>query len=121
MTRLNLKSNELRVQLESFLMKSSGKDLRIEFAMPWINQIIPGINLLENCDQGKTKHLEGNVAIHTGLVFDSLLEIAKLKLNREANFIERLAVVIHDIKKPQTRKENEDGSVSFPNLKKKLI
>ena len=108
-------SQLLRQRLENFLRDCDGLKLQNEFKTKWLNDIIPEINLLEDCLQGTKKHLEGNVAIHTGLVFDNLKYITKIRLNREPDFIENFAVVLHDSRKPQTKVIKEDGAVCFPN------
>jgi hypothetical protein len=68
------------MKIENFLMNCDGQSLREEFHSAWINELIPGLDQLENCDQGSLIHLEGNVAIHTALVFDNLLMEAQLRL-----------------------------------------
>lgn len=105
---------DLRSKLEELLCRSNGHSLQAEFNEPWLNDLIPGMNLLADCDQGTAAHLEGNVAIHTGLVFDNLLTVCQQRLNRSPDFIERLSVLLHDCRKPQTRAPQSGGKVSFP-------
>ncbi|MBN8550003.1 MAG: hypothetical protein J0M12_11865, partial [Deltaproteobacteria bacterium] len=40
--------------------------------------------------------------------------VARARLGREATFIERLSAVLHDVRKPASRRAFEDGSVDFP-------
>jgi HD domain-containing protein len=103
-----------RQQLEIWLFSATPQSLQDSFAEPWLNARIPGLADLIDCSQGTHKHCEGDVARHTALVFQHLCALAPDRLGREADFIERLAVVFHDLKKPATRIETADGPVRFP-------
>lgn len=100
--------------LRNFLASCSKQELIEAFSQTWLNKIIPGVHLLIHCDQGTQKHLEGNVAIHTSMVFENISKSANARLGRQASFIEKLAAVLHDLKKPATRFEQVDGDVNFP-------
>lgn len=100
--------------LEKFLTRCSREELRRAFSEPWMNRVIPGLDALENCDQGTVAHLEGNVAIHTALVFENLFIVCQERLGRKPTFVEQLSVLFHDWRKPQTRYEPNPGEVSFP-------
>lgn len=80
----------------------------------WLNGIVPAISACPGCGQGENQHFEGDVAAHTALVFMNLLTVCREKLQREADFIERLAALLHDWKKPEAKTIRPDGSVSFP-------
>lgn len=82
--------------------------------LEWMNTLLPGIAALAHCTQGTKKHTEGDVARHTWLVFQHFTRLAPERLGRPAEFIEQLAILIHDCRKPETRTELEPGAVSFP-------
>ena len=103
-----------RARLKDFLADCSSAELLDEFQAAWLNRIVPGLDRLKGCDQGRLTHLEGDVAVHTALVFKNLSAVAAARLDRKPDFIERLAVLVHDLKKPATRNAAQDGAVSFP-------
>lgn len=101
-------------ELHSLLFQEDRDRLLKAFSEPLLNSILPEITEAVGCGQGTTGHLEGDVAVHTCLVLAELVSLTKQKLHREADFVERLAVLLHDWKKPVTARPNKDGSVSFP-------
>ncbi|MBX7145615.1 MAG: hypothetical protein K1X79_14280 [Oligoflexia bacterium] len=103
-----------REELSTFLATCSRESLLQAFGQPLLAGIFPGIHRILVCDQGPFVHLEGNVAIHTALVFQNLFPVSRQRLGRDPDFIERLACVWHDGCKPDTRFVDTDGSVSFP-------
>lgn len=103
-----------RRQLEDFLSRSSAEQLLAAFQEPWLNGFVPGLNRLAGCDQGTVAHLEGDVAVHTALVFDNLKKVAAARLKRPPDLIENLSVLLHDLRKPDTRAELAGGVVGFP-------
>ena len=107
--------DKLRQQLKDFLSSCSSIELLEAFQAAWLNKIIPGLDRLAGCDQGSLMHLEGNVAVHTALVFKNMSTVAQVRLQRSPDFIERLSVLIHDLHKPSTRCPQTNGGVSFPN------
>jgi len=104
----------IRKRLDDFLSTCTKESLHNAFQETWLNDIVPGIKELEGCDQGSKIHLEGDVAVHTALVFENLTATSLSRLGREPDFIERLSVVLHDLRKPDTREPQPDGSVWFP-------
>jgi hypothetical protein len=98
----------------STITRATGTQLKELFAQPHFNAIIPDAHKMIGCDQGTQSHLEGDVAEHTARVFDAIIAAAHVRFGRDADAIERLAAVIHDVRKPQTRLLKENGSVSFP-------
>ena len=66
--------------------------------------MIPGIRLLVGCEQGDDIHLEGDAATHTVMVCMAAPIFARRYLDRELTFVERLAMLIHDWKKPVCRR-----------------
>jgi hypothetical protein len=104
-----------RYHLEELLQSIDGQGLLILFSQRWFNDLIPGAKLMLGCSQGKTKHLEGDVAVHTSLVFDNIKTASVNRLSRKANYLELLSAIIHDFRKPACQKILEDNQVTFPN------
>lgn len=103
-----------RDSLATLLSRIDGANLQRLFTAPWFNELIPDAALMVGCGQGNVAHLEGDVAVHTGKVFDAIERGAQARLGRSADFIERLAAVLHDCRKPATRLDRGDGRVNFP-------
>lgn len=101
--------------LERFLTGCKAATLRRALVEPWLNAILPGIDLLVGCNQGDDLHLEGDVATHTVMVCTVLPLYARRYLDREPDFIERLAALMHDWKKPIARRHARRGCVPFPH------
>jgi hypothetical protein len=106
--------NSKRHRLELFMKYAAALDLINAFTSDWLNELFPGTSRIVGCTQGVENHSEGDVAIHTAMVFENLLQVCRCDLGREADFIERLAAIIHDWKKPDSRIEDENGSIAFP-------
>lgn len=100
-------------RLEGFLATCRGSTLRRALTEEWLNTLIPGIRLLVGCEQGDDIHLEGDVATHTVMVCMAAPIFARRYLDRELDFIERLAMLIHDWKKPVCRR-NPQTKPPFP-------
>jgi hypothetical protein len=114
---MNLSSQDFslhRDSLSSLFNRIDGRQLQNVFEEPWFNRLVPNAAKMLGCGQGSVVHLEGDVAVHTGAVFDAIGEVAVRRLGRGADFIEKLSAVLHDCRKPATRVDNGDGSVSFP-------
>lgn len=92
------------IQLERFLARSRAATLRRALSEDWLNAIFPDIRLIIGCDQGAELHLEGDVATHTVLVCMALPIFARRYLDREPDFVERLAALMHDWRKPMCRR-----------------
>ena len=101
------------IQLEGFLTRSRAATLRRALTEDWLNALLPGIRLLVGCDQGRDLHLEGDAATHTVLVCTALPLFARSYLEREPDFVERLAALLHDWKKPVFRRNVRHGA-PFP-------
>lgn len=101
------------IQLEAFLTRSRAATLRRALAEDWLNALFPSIRLLAGCEQGADLHLEGDAATHTVLVCMALPLFAHSYLDREPDFVERLAALIHDWKKPVCRRRVAHGA-PFP-------
>lgn len=91
-------------RLEGFLATCRGATLRRALMEDWLNVLVPGIRLLVGCEQGNDIHLEGDVAAHTVMVCMAAPVFARRYLDREPTFVERLAMLIHDWKKPTYRR-----------------
>jgi hypothetical protein len=103
-----------RRQLDVFLRDCNREQFHSALS-GWLNELFPGISALIGCDQGIEHHREGDAAVHTWMVLDEVERVCRQDLRREPDFIERLAALLHDWKKPITRKTGADGSVTFPN------
>lgn len=101
--------------LERFLAGCKASTLRRALGEPWLNAILPEMDQLIGCQQGDDLHLEGDVATHTVMVCATLPLYARRYLDREPDFIERLAALIHDWKKPTARRHARRDSVPFPH------
>ena len=106
--------NTDRQKLEQFLNDADSDALLKALHEDWLNDIIPGLARLHGCSQGSMRHLEGDVAHHTAMVLSQFREVCAKRCSREPTFTELLAVLIHDIRKPDTAVALSDGSVSFP-------
>ncbi|BAL98678.1 MULTISPECIES: hypothetical protein [Caldilinea] len=91
-------------RLEEFLTRCRAATLWRALSEEWLNALIPGIRLLIGCDQGNDMHLEGDAATHTVMTCMALPIFARRYLDREPDFVERLAALIHDWKKPVCRR-----------------
>jgi hypothetical protein len=110
-------TNHTRLDRDSFaslLGRINGQRLQELFNEKWFNDLIPDARAMIGCTQGTVAHLEGDVAVHTSLVFDTLDEVTTRRLNRRPDFIEKLSVVLHDLRKPATRVDYGGGRVGFP-------
>lgn len=105
---------DIRNQLEQFLVHANGETVYRELGSPWLNDLIPGLAALLTCDHGTQRHLEGDVARHTALVYTNMLETAERRYARRPEFVELLSVLLHDLRKPDTRTPHPDGDVTFP-------
>ena len=106
-------TDTLKTRVLELLSTASAQEVASLCSAAWLNDSIPGLSALSGCQQG-SRHLEGDVATHTGLVVANLRSVAKRRLHRDADFVELLGALIHDLKKPETRVENSPGDVSFP-------
>lgn len=97
--------NYINLSLEEFIELSRKGE---------IDQILPGFAALEDCSQGTTKHLEGNVLVHTYLVFHTIGKEIIASKNSACDYIDLLAALVHDIEKPATRQLNSGGDITFP-------
>lgn len=107
-----------RDRLKLLLTRLDGEGLQRLLAEPALNKLLPNAVDMIGCTQGTVCHLEGDVAQHTGLVFDTIKKVAQQRLQRDSDFIELLAVLIHDWRKPETRTECGGGRVRFPGHEK---
>jgi|GEM_PF-4551461 len=94
------------------------------YAQGVFDKVFPGFSLMDGCDQGAVKHMEGDVLAHTKEVLLAVAErIANLsgplREDRESKELLICAALIHDIEKPHTRKELDLGDVAFPGHEKK--
>jgi hypothetical protein len=81
---------------------------------PALESLLPDLATLVGCGQGTKTHFEGDVDIHTAMVVANQKRLACLDPRLDLNHVDFLAGLIHDLKKPATRCEHPDGSVTFP-------
>lgn len=113
-------SAESKKFFRNFVATASREQFIEALSFDWFNEIIPGAKNLIGCGQGgKFMHLEGDAAEHTGFVYENFKKCAEKHFGRSATFIESLAVILHDIRKPETRVEKAPGEVSFPGHEKR--
>src|SRR3954447_13063281 len=105
--------NNYREQLCQFLKSCSTDDLLRALSSEWLEEIVPGIGRVVGCQQGATNHCEGDVAVHTALVFENLMNVCPVHLGRKPDFVERVAAVIHDFKKPLAQHQHPNGDITF--------
>lgn len=109
-------NNAVRASAERFLSEASQSELHAAIVDPLslLNQLAPGLSKCHGCSQGSAAHLEGDVAVHTALVFYNLKRIEQSHPALRLGFIDYLAAVLHDIEKPATRVDHGGGVVKFP-------
>lgn len=104
-----ISAERIRDELSRILIHPSrlrGFDLLVESRL--METIIPQIYALQGCEQPPEYHPEGDVFEHVRLMIE--------KLPPEANLTVTLAVLLHDIAKPATRKWDEKvGRFRFNN------
>jgi cystathionine beta-lyase len=101
-------------QLFSLLRSGTAQEIAQACSEEWANSIIPGLDKLPGCKHGPGIHLEGDVAVHTGMVVVSMRATTLQRFGRTADDVELIGALIHDIRKPDCRTESASGSVSFP-------
>ncbi len=70
---------------------------------------------LQNCPQDPNFHAEGNVAIHTRMVLDALLELEEYQvLGAYDRQILKWSALLHDIGKPKCTITDEEGYIRAP-------
>ncbi|WMX12804.1 AAA family ATPase [Aureispira sp. CCB-E] len=70
---------------------------------------------LQNCPQDPNFHAEGNVAIHTRMVLDALLELEEYQvLGGYDRQILKWSALLHDIGKPKCTITDEEGYIRAP-------
>lgn len=102
------------IDFKTFILNCTQADFCQALSSDWLNHIVPGAKRMVGCSQGSQIHLEGDVAVHTAAVFQNFKDCVQSRFNRAPTYIELAAVLIHDIKKPDTRVEKSPGNVSFP-------
>lgn len=85
------------------------------------DDLIAGYSALFACDQGRFKHLEGDVAQHSFLVFSQLQKLCNSpEFISGFDQIDLLAAIVHDLEKPSCRVVDAvSGDVSFPGHESK--
>lgn len=87
-----------------------------EYQLPWddLNEQHPWLASLKGCMQDAKNHGEGDVWTHTRMVCESMLASEQWRdLSTDVRQILFSAALLHDIAKPLTREEQDNGHVSF--------
>lgn len=104
----------LKKELDKIFAKDNPKKIIELFdKLNLLEEILPEINDLKNCEQGAPYHMEGNAFVHTMLACENLSD--------NADPILKWATLFHDIGKPCTKKaeiKNDVEKVSFINHEK---
>ncbi len=108
-------------QLKSLLESGDKNSIYQALNKDWLNSLIPGIRDMVGCEQAKTNHAEGDVGRHTALVIENLRKVALSRLARNADLIELLSALLHDLKKPLTKQIEADGYIRFPKHEEEAV
>lgn len=93
-------------------------NLKTELFAPTINwanlcEIVPDLAKLDTTPQDVAHHTEGDVGIHTRMVLDELRgDVAWQALDEHGQYACLLAVLFHDIAKPQRTVVEDDGRIT---------
>lgn len=84
------------------------------FSVPWSAlQQFEWVRALKTCPQDSLHHAEGNVWIHTRMVLETLIQMPAWKeLDESARQVVFLACLLHDVAKPETTRQEDDGRVT---------
>jgi hypothetical protein len=118
-----------REVMYSFLHRASAAEIASAFEDGRLSTWLMGLELEEmvGCDQGRRKHLEGPVHVHTGLVVENArnlratFESHPLFSIGKYSDMDTLAALLHDMRKPHTREEGEGGAVEFPGHEERAL
>ncbi|HEU4534557.1 MAG TPA: HD domain-containing protein, partial [Polyangiaceae bacterium] len=84
------------------------------YAVPWAElETFDWVRALAACPQDPVHHAEGDVAIHTRMVLETLAELPAWRaLGERDRLAVYLACLLHDVAKPATTRVDEDGRVT---------
>lgn len=105
--------------------KKTVKPLQKDFdpkTITWqeLESIFPFLNAMEGCSQEDEHHEEGNVQIHTQMVVTAAMELADMyQLSPRQTQTLFLGALLHDLAKPMTLQQDEEGKVSSPKHARK--
>jgi len=91
--------------LKIFTGPNRGRSMNLMHELKVWPHVIPEVEELVGCEQGKKTHPEGDVFIHTALALDKLPDNPPPAL--------AMATLLHDIGKPRTR--SQGGGIHFYN------
>ena len=85
-----------------------------DYRVPWAElQTFDWVRALEACPQDPIHHAEGNVWIHTRMVLESLATLPAYRaLGPQEQVQVFVACLMHDIAKPHTTRQEEDGRIT---------
>lgn len=82
--------------------------LGIDAAFPWIRA-------LRGSTQDPLHHAEGDVWVHVGMVVEALVALPEWRAAPDdERFVLFAAALLHDVAKPSTRQEGQDGRITNP-------
>lgn len=97
--------------LEKSDKPSVGLEAMLELGV--LDKLHPELKALVGIPQNPEYHPEGDVWVHTGLVVDAAVQIAKENnLSEEEKLVLLLSALCHDLGKPITTKIEEDGKIT---------
>src|SRR3989339_744937 len=102
-------------EFNKLFLRSRSPSLGIEWLrkVGRLKEILPEVNALVGIEQDKKWHPEGDVYIHTLQVLDAMAALAhQKKFNKHDTLMLMWAALCHDLGKPETSEEWEDGGVS---------
>ncbi len=110
----DLPSERIWGEFEKLLLRARRPSMGLEVALDLlvIEKLLPDLKWLVGCLQDPIWHPEGDVWTHTLLAVDVAAELTP-DLPREKRLTVMLAVLLHDIGKPLTLKE-EEGRIRTP-------
>ena len=117
-----LPKERLGEEWKKLLLKSEKPSLGLSAGMLLgiFNEIHPEFPPLVNTSQDEEWHSEGDAWVHTLMVIDEAAKIIKRQEQKEDNSLTiMLASLCHDLGKPYSTIENEEGKIVSPGHEKK--
>ncbi|ASP39058.1 hypothetical protein CHH28_10370 [Bacterioplanes sanyensis] len=109
MSRLNAQQQRLSQWFERL---ADGQHTNLLEAIEVLSDDLPWLRRLADTPQDPQWHAEGNVFIHTQMVLDELYKILPTKaFTREETLLLVLAVILHDIAKPEATRNKEINGI----------
>jgi tRNA nucleotidyltransferase (CCA-adding enzyme) len=84
----------------------------------WL-QYVPQLAALDGCPQDPAHHPEGDVYVHTGLCLDVFAD--QRVGDQEEDLVVGLAVLCHDMGKPDVLERDDDGAIRTPGHEQRSV